>query len=197
MNEQVRLTFREHPTMILTFCYFIITIIGVLYSYFFYKEFNINIIKFADLSDFLLASILEPKSIIIFISLIIITSLYYWFEIFLRKKYKVFGNFMNKRLKAKYTDPIGYIFIMVVCTTSLVQHLAIRNAIQIKSGNSDDFLVRISDPGNHQVEENLALLGSSSRYLYFYNNDKSETQVIPVENVSFLIKKVDIDQAKK
>jgi hypothetical protein len=191
MNEQVRLTFREHPTMILTFCYFIITIIGVLYSYFFYKEFNINIIKFADLSDFLLASILEPKSIIIFISLIIITSLYYWFEIFLRKKYKFFGNFMNKRLKSKYTDPIGYLFIMVVCTTILVQHLAIRNAIQIKSGNSDDFLVRISDPGNHQVEENLALLGSSSRYLYFYNNDKSEIQVIPVENVSFLIKKID------
>lgn len=197
MNEQVRLIFREHPTMLLTFCYFIITIIGVLYSYFFYKEFDINIIKFADLSDFLLASILEPKSILIFISLIITTSLFYWIDKVLRRKYKSYGNFADNKLKAKYTDPIGYFVILVFYTTFLVQHLAVRNASQVKSGNSDDFLVRISDPGDHQVEKTLALLGSSSRYLYFYNNQKIETQVIPVENVSFLIKKVPAVETEK
>ena len=50
--------FREHPALLLTVCYFLITLIGVIYSYFFYQEFGINIVKFADLSDFLLASIL-------------------------------------------------------------------------------------------------------------------------------------------
>ena len=197
MNEQVRLVLREHPTMLLTFCYFIITIIGVLYSYFFYKEFDINIIKFADLSDFLLASILEPKSILIFISLIITTSLLYWIDKILRRKYKRYGNFVDNKLKAKYTDPIGYFIILVFYTTFLVQHLAVRNASQVKTGNSDDFLVRIADPGDHQVEKTLALLGSSSRYLYFYNNKNIETQVIPVENVSFLIKKMPVVEAEK
>ena len=193
MNEQVKLLFKEHPTMLLTFCYFIITIIGVLYSYFFYKEFGINIIQFADLSDFLLASILEPKSLIVFISLIIITILFYWFDNSLRKKYQGYGDFVAKKFKAKYTDPIGYFILLVFYTTFLVQHLAINNAKEIKSGNTDDFIVRISDPGEHKVEKTSALLGSSSRYIYLYNIEKSEAQIIPVENVSFMIKKIVIE----
>jgi len=190
MNEHVKLIFREHPTMLLTFCYFIITIIGVLYSYFFYKEFGINIIKFADLSDFLLASILEPKSVMIFISLIITTLLFYWLDLFLRKKYKGYGNFVENKFKSKYTDPIGYVLILVFYTTVLVEHVAIRNATAVKSGTTDDFLVRISDPGEHQVEKILSLLGSSSRYVYLFDSEQSESQVIPVENVSFMIKKI-------
>ena len=190
MNEQVKLVFKEHPTMLFTFCYFIITIIGVLYSYFFYKEFGINIIKFADLSDFLLASILEPKSLLIFISLIAITIFFYWFDNSLRKKYKGYGNFVAKKLKAKYTDPISYVIILVFYTTFLVQHLAIDTAKEVKSGNTDDFIVRISDPGEHKVEKTLALLGSSSRYIYLYDNEKSEAKIIPVENVSFMVKKI-------
>jgi len=190
MNEQVRFVFREHPTMLLTFCYFIITIIGVLYSYFFYKEFGINIIKFADLSDFLLASILEPKSVMIFISLIVVTLFFYWLDLVLRKKYKGYGNLVEKKFKSKYTDPIGYFIILVFYTTVLVQHIAIRNANEIKSGKTDEFLVRIADPGEHQVEKNFSLLGSSSRFVYLFDNTASETQVIPVENVSFMIKKL-------
>ena len=190
MNEEVKFVFREHPTMLLTFCYFIITIIGVLYSYFFYKEFGINIIKFADLSDFLLASILEPKSVVIFISLIVITSFFYWLDYLLRKKYKGYGNLLEKKFKSKFTDPIGYVLILVVFTTYFVEHIAISNAKEVKSGETDDFLVRISDPGDHQVEKYLALLGSSSRYVYLFNKGKSEALVIPVENVSFMIKKV-------
>jgi len=196
MNEQVKLLFKEHPTMLLTICYFSITIIGVLYSYFFYKEFGINIIKFADLSDFLLASILEPKSLLIFISMIVVTILFHWFDNLLRKKYKRYGNFVAKQFKAKYTDPIGYFIILVFYTAFLVQYLAIDNAKEIKSGNTDDFIVRISDPGKHKVENTLALLGSSSRYVYLYNNEKSETQIIPVENVSFMTKKIVIVEDK-
>jgi len=196
MNEQIKLIFKEHPTMLFTFCYFIITIIGVLYSYFFYKEFGINIIKFADLSDFLLASILEPKSVVIFISLIIVSSIFYRFDLLLRNKYKGYGNFVEKKFKSKYMDPISYAVILIFYTTFLVQHISIRNATEIKSGKTDEFLVRISDPGDHQVEKTLSLLGSSSRYVYLFDNDKSETQVIPVENVSFMIKKVTIVDAK-
>lgn len=190
MNEQVKYIFKEHPTIVLTFCYFIITIIGVLYSYFFYREFDINIIKFADFSDFLLASILEPKSILVFISLILTASIFYWIDNLFRNKYKSYGDFVEKKFKSKYTDPISYFIILVFYTTFLVQHLAVNNADQVKAGNTDDFFVRISDPGTHQAEQTLALLGSSSRYTYFYNSDKHEAQVIPVDNVSFMIKKI-------
>jgi len=190
MQQNARSFFREHPTMLLTFCYFIITVIGVLYSYFFYQEFGINIIKFADLSDFLLASILEPLSIIIFVGIVIFYLLNFWFDIWCRKRFKWYGEFAEKRLKSKYSDPILFISAIIILTTAVVNILAVNNAKNIKSGIVDEFSVRLSDPGEHIQELPLALLGSSSRYAYFYDVSKSETIVIPVENFSFMRKKI-------
>ena len=50
----------DHPSLLLTLAYLLVSAIGVIYSYFFYREIGINIVKFVDLSDFLLASIQEP-----------------------------------------------------------------------------------------------------------------------------------------
>ncbi len=63
------------PTFLLTISYFSIMVIGVTYSFFFYSEFDINIIKFVDLSDFLLAPILEPLSILIFVVWVVIVTI--------------------------------------------------------------------------------------------------------------------------
>ncbi|HAG73464.1 MAG TPA: hypothetical protein DCL66_14800 [Gammaproteobacteria bacterium] len=57
---------RDHPSLLLTLAYLLVSAIGVIYSYFFYREFGINIVKFVDLSEFLLASIQEPISIATF-----------------------------------------------------------------------------------------------------------------------------------
>lgn len=57
---------RDHPSLLLTLAYLLVSAIGVIYSYFFYREIGINIVKFVDLSEFLLASIQEPISIATF-----------------------------------------------------------------------------------------------------------------------------------
>jgi hypothetical protein len=66
INFLQRMT-RDHPSLLLTLAYLLVSAIGVVYSFFFYREFGINIVKFVDLSDFLLASIQEPISIAIFL----------------------------------------------------------------------------------------------------------------------------------
>jgi len=66
--------------------------------------------------------------------------------------------------------------------------LAVKNANKVKLGAIDEFQVRMSDPGDLAAQQMLALLGSSSRYAYFYDMKRSEALVIPVENVSFMRK---------
>jgi len=75
MDNLLQNYYRDHPTLLLSLCYFLVTIIGVIYSYYFYAEFDITILKFADLSDYLLASILEPMSVVIFV---LILTLYFF-----------------------------------------------------------------------------------------------------------------------
>ncbi|MFT5521024.1 MAG: hypothetical protein ACI9IA_001624 [Enterobacterales bacterium] len=197
MIAQIKLFFREHPTMLLTFCYFVITVLGVLYSYYYYKEFGINIIKFADLSDFLLASVLEPQTLILFLGVIMLTIVNILLEAFLKKRFKSYSKFSTDMLKAKYTEPVAYILVITIITATMTSALASKNADKIKSGNFDEYQVRIADPGTLIADQSLALLGSTSRYIYFYHIKNSEALVIPVENVSFMRKTIIIKPSKQ
>jgi hypothetical protein len=87
MKKFLRSLVRNHPTLVFTLSYFFTTLIGVVYSYFFYNEFGINIAKFADLGDFLITAVVEPISIVVFFAAVSITGLIWWLEFRMRTKY--------------------------------------------------------------------------------------------------------------
>lgn len=192
MSIRIKVFFSEHPTMLLTLCYFIITTIGVLYSYYFYKEFGINILKFADLSDFLLASILEPLSIIVFAVLVISSLFFYWLDFVTRKRFPSYGRFLEKKFMSKYSDPIGFVLLVSFLTFTLIKTLAIDNSNEIKQTGGDEFWVKMVDQEESVVETRLTVLGSSSRYAFFFEPTQSASLVIPVENVAFMKKNITI-----
>jgi hypothetical protein len=207
--------FKQHPTLLLTVCYFLITAIGIVYSYLFYREFEINILKFADLSDFLLASILEPRTLVVFIAMVVFTLACYWIDNWFRRKFPRYDSFNEKVFKAKSTDPIAFIFIVLAATYVLLDKLAIRNANFIKQDQtnteqtrganniSDNMSLDIRDRFSVKFGEftsqpqHLILLGSSSRYAYLYHQELKQSWVVPVENIAVLVKQMsNIEQVK-
>ncbi|MFT4928324.1 MAG: hypothetical protein ACI8WB_004443, partial [Phenylobacterium sp.] len=184
-SRAAKTVFREHPTLLFTFCYFIITVIGVVYYSYFYREFGINIIKFADLSDFLLAAVLEPRSLMIFIGLVVVIAALFRIDLFLRKKLRARGWYIRTKLTNKYADPLVLIFALVFTTDVWVSSLASDNAKEVKSGIIDEYIVRIAD---QPTPRSLALLGSSSRFVYLYDVKKAQPMVVPVESVSYMRK---------
>ncbi len=190
MYPSIKAFAREHPTMILTLCYAIITAIGTGYSYFFYREFDINIIKFADLSDFLLAAILEPLSLVLFTFLVIFNLFVYWLDILLRKRYSGYKNFLEKQLKSKYTDPIGFTILIAVFSVSFIHTLAVKNAEIIKKQGKDTYQVRFAEAYSHEPIKNFEMLGSTSRFVYFYDPKSKQSVVISPENISYMSKLV-------
>ncbi len=190
MYPAVKSFARENPTMILTLCYVLITVIGTGYSFFFYREFDINIIKFADLSDFLLAAILEPRSLGLFAFIVVLISIAYWFDVLLRKRLNFYQNFVENRLKSKYTDPLIMIIVVLVFTVVLMQDLAVKNADAIKNEGKDNYQVSFSENDSGESVKNLELLGSTSRFVYFYDKKTKKAVVISPENVSYMNKSV-------
>ena len=51
---------QEHPALILSAMYFVASLIGLVFSWDFLRIFNINVFRYAEISDFLLASLKEP-----------------------------------------------------------------------------------------------------------------------------------------
>lgn len=197
MSNPLQPIFREHPTLLLTFCYLLITLIGVLYSYFFYQEFGINIIKFADLSDFLLASILEPLSVGIFIGLVVALALAAKAETKIKNQFKQNNVTVNWHFYSKYIDFIGVLIGLSTGTVFLIFQLAQSNANDIKSDEPDLYKVRLSDPDLQTGSKTLALLGNTSRFGYFYDAKTNESLVVPLENVSFMRKLVPVKEDNK
>ena len=181
---------KENPTMILTLCYVLITAIGTGYSFYFYREFDINIIKFADLSDFLLAAILEPRSLLMFGFAVLLLLVAYLSDMLMRKRFKWYQNFVQNRLKAKYTDPIVLMIVVLSCTVVLMQDLAEKNAVKIKSQSQDSYQVMYAENGVDNAVKSLELLGSTSRFVYFYDHKSKQSVVISPENVSYMKKVV-------
>ena len=51
---------REHSALLLSGLYFVASLIGLVFSWDFLRFFNINVFRYAEISDFLLASLKEP-----------------------------------------------------------------------------------------------------------------------------------------
>ena len=190
MYPAVKSFAKENPTMILTLCYVLITAIGTGYSFFFYREFDINIIKFADLSDFLLAAILEPRSLGLFGFSIVMMVFAYWLDHQSRKRFQFYKNFAENRLKSKYTDPIIMMVVVFLSTVVLMRDLAVKNADEIKATGKDSYQVMFSDNEAGDSVKTIELLGSTSRFAYFYDPTNKKSIVISPENVNYMNKSV-------
>lgn len=59
--------FRQHPGLVVSLSYVLLTICGIFYSWSFYKEFDVAILKLANISDILTAGVSEPAAILMFL----------------------------------------------------------------------------------------------------------------------------------
>jgi hypothetical protein len=187
---------RDHPSLLLTLVYLLVSAIGVIYSYFFYREFGINIVEFVDLSDFLLASIQEPISIVIFFGISLATLAMYLLDFWVRKKFPGYGSWLINRAAAKYTDPIAPALIILYFVFVSVSDYAVDNASAVKAGDIDEYTVRFSELPAKTPESSLALIGSTNRFSYFYNLENEESLVVPQENIALMRKKAGLAQAE-
>ena len=89
-------------------------------------------------------------------------------------------------MKPKYSDPILFCLSVTVITVLFVKSLAIDNAEKIKAGDFDQYTVSLPNSINEQA---IALLGTSSRFSYFYDVISMESIVLPVESIAYMIKK--------
>lgn len=95
---------------------------------------------------------------------------------------------MINKAAAKYTDPIVPVLVILYFVFALVSDYAIDNANAIKAGDIDEYTVRFSELPPETPESSLALIGSTSRFSYFYNLENKQALVVPQENIALMRK---------
>jgi len=171
----------EHPAFIVSGLYFVASLIGLVYSWAFLRAFGINVFRYAELSDFLLASLKEPFT---------------WLLAILAVTLVLFDNVMSRRVQArgpvrftrwygsKRYRQINYL-VLVLLIIFLLFVYATANERKIRDGKGEVVGVHLAD-GSPPKQE--IMLGTTVKFVFLYDHVGERVNIHPHESILLITK---------
>jgi len=167
---------REHSALLLSGLYFVASLIGLVFSWDFLRFFNINVFRYAEISDFLLASLKEPYTWLLAVAAVALVLL---------------DNALSRRVEARGPGPLWRWYgnaryrqlnflLMVVFVGAFLHGYAVLKERDIRSGESAYVTVRLADGEDPQQ---LVLLGTTGRFVFFYDHLPEQVFIHPHESI--------------
>ena len=175
-NVRLIAIFRQHPALIFSAFYIAASVIGMFYAWAYLREFGLNVFNYAQLSDFLLASLKEPFTwlIVVFAVLLIMGDNAWsrrverrgktrWFRWYGTPRYRFINNF------AAVYVVLSFIFIY-----------ATFQAADTRKGEGKVVDVTFADD---RPTESTILLGTTSQFVFLYNHMTERVDIHPLESI--------------
>jgi hypothetical protein len=176
INKEVKKLLKEHPALIVSAFYVAASVIGMFYSWAYLGRFGINVFNYAQISDFLLASLKEPFTwglVIIAVVLVHIDNASSrrvgrkttakWLAWYGSPKYRFIKNFVA--------------FILVVL---FLYSFAFALARDTRDGDGMFVDVMFADSG---AATTALLLGTTGQFVFLYDEDTERVDIHPIENI--------------
>lgn len=178
---------REHSGLALTVIYVLLIAIGMMYEWWLYRRFNINILYYAQAADFLLVPFREP--LVVFISMLPIP---------LFMAYMGGAGWLGKKLargNAKPLDPhvqelykkfmrFASVLAMALWSFAFTAEYAETVWERIRAGKRRT--VRVEMAGTNAVFTG-SVVGTTGQFLFLYDRQTNFTRIIPHENVGAVV----------
>ena len=168
---------REHPALLVSAFYLAASFIGLFYSWAFLRRFGINVFNYAQISDFLLASLKEP---------------YTWALVFIAVAFVLIDNRSSMRVERKrpgklwawYGSP-RYRFVnnfaAVLMVLAFIFAFANKQANNTLDGEGKMVDVTFAESADEQA---YTLLGTTGQFVFLYDIDVRRVHIHPFEAVS-------------
>ena len=171
----------EHPAFMLSGLYFVASLIGLVYSWTFLRAFGINVFRYAELSDFFLASLKEPFT---------------WVLAILAVTLVLFDNAMSRRVQAKGPGrfvrwygseryrQLNYLVSVLLVIFFLFVY-ATENERKIRDGEGEVVNVHLADgsPPKQQI-----MLGTTVKFVFLYDHVGERVDMHPHESILMITK---------
>lgn len=167
---------REHPALLVSSVYVLASTIGMVYYWAFLRYFGINVFHYAQVGDFLLASLKEPFT---------------WFLVLLAQVLMVLDNRYSRRIGRKerskwvrwYGTPryrsINYVVSLGMVVLFLLAY-AHRQAESVLEGSGEYVTVTLADGS---AARKALLLGTTGQFLFLFEPESKLVDIHPHENV--------------
>lgn len=168
--------FRRHPALLVSAFYVVASFVGMLFAWDYLRHFGINVFHYAQVSDFLMASLKEPITwAIVLLSLLLMLS----------------DNAMSRRWQKGdrprwlrwYGSPRyrAFNYIVVIGVVTYLIHVYATLKVQLtERGRGEQVLIQLTD-SDSAVQRTL--LGTTGTFIFVYDVDARQATALPVENV--------------
>ena len=187
---QLSSVWANHPGLLITASYLIITAIGLVYDARVYTEFRINIAEYAETSDFLLAAARAP--LIILLSLLPLPFLLAlsWFDRWWRRRSPRYAALSRRSEQAMGGERRARLlsrgFFVVTYAVMFTTLYAERVAKDIKRGQGRRVEVELVN-GPSRTDELPILLGTTAKFVFLYYPVARRTHVVPADNIARIV----------
>ena len=187
-SHPFRRLFVEHPALILTGSYFFLTAIGFTYTSLLFLNFRINIIYFAEVSDFLLSALRDPVVILASIAPLPLFALYFRLGFKLRQRFPRYHSMAEKgeAMYAPWLLTWMPSIVVLLWALAFTAHYANYVADKIRSGQRRTIEAKFTEPGI-QIKTPAILLGTTRRFVFLHEPLHRITHIIPNERIAELI----------
>ncbi len=182
--------FLEHPAIAGSIIYIGFSVVGLFYSWVLYRNFQINIFDYAETNDFLMIAFKERVTYFILGTLCILYLIY---------RYPIMKYSVSKDVVKYFYEGRGkpYLIIAILLYLILVfssfYYFANKNAGIFKQSGLKISKFNVSfEAVKHEVKQELvhvgktlklSLIGSTEKFMFFYNHSDNQTIVIPVSKI--------------
>ena len=195
-EEKVKKMFKifEHDkTLFFTVSYLILTAIGMIFSGAYFLVFDINILDYSQISDFILIAFKDPFYLLFSVLTVILTILIYYFNKWLMTK---FPNYFLKQEKKRWNKWFkqtgnyyfwGYMMVLLVYIPENAYFYARYKSNEIKTGKGQVVQVYYNS-GNQSVKPPFpTLVGTTSNFVFLYHPETKTTEIVPFNSVSKIV----------
>lgn len=191
--SQLKSFISRNPASAISIGYFALSLIGLSFTWFLFREFEIDYFEFADVTDFLMATLREPVSI----GLVIVAAVvgwcvrwltyiqYRWYHAKKRGKLAKWFHMLNGVEWSMRTPAIWWFLFIVYCFYAINIYVEIKSR-DIREGNAATVSYLLAEYADGSEPVSAMLLGTSARFVFVYDAKTRITKVIPQESLVFL-----------
>lgn len=177
---------RDHPGLLLSAAYLVLTLSGLMYEFWFFRAFGISIVEYVETSDFLLAAIRTPLVIVLAFAPLILLWLFSRLSRWLRRKSPTWDR-LERRAGGDRPETKHFIrvFFVLIYAFVFIEIYAVRVTDRIKEGHGRE--VHIELASGAPPRSPALLLGTTAKFVFLYVPASKQTHIIPIENVARLV----------
>jgi hypothetical protein len=189
-NSALTAVVTRHAGLILTLGYVCLALVGMAYNFFYFASFGINVLEFSETSDFLVAAVQSPAVI----GLAILPALMIWALVVGRRwlrrripRYDAYARRHETQYGKAYLNAFRIMLPTLFLSYAMLFTLeyARRSAGKIIHGTGHRVRVTRTAPIAADSAPRL-LVGTTSKYLFFYDTLAKSTDIVPIDNVAAL-----------